>query len=412
MYRASDLQSLPTTTAAALAPLVISILETPRGQIRDFNDQTMDSRSTFFASWCQRHDLHADTLLVLAPPALATVIACFLKAAQQGDNLKGIVPLAAKTLNGYLNAAITYLGSLGIPDPSRSSTHAAGTPVLHPLIADVLSHQSTWRPTRPPKEPLTGLMLQRLCQEFSSSLCHSPANLTLPAAIFDVIRLGFFTGSRAGELVQTKPRPSATFAIVPSTLAAGPWQGTPLALTRDDFEFFSEANVCLSWPQASAASHVRIRFRYDKSRRVGQFRTFKRVPTSPLCPVQAAVSLINRATRLAAPTGAPVTAYAPDTSQSTFRYLASDQVSQALRALVLRVYPDPAHRLHRNVSAFMMHSLRVTACLALWAAGFSEEQIAFRLRWHSDAIRLYIREAAFSVDAFTLAAARYAYSDV
>lgn len=240
---------------------------------------------------------------------------------------------------------------------------------------------------------------------------HLPVALSLPAVVFDVIRLGFFTGSRAGELVQTKPSRSLVFATVPLTSAAGPWQGTPLAFISEDFEFISATGVCLPPSAAETAAQVRIRFRYDKSRRVGQFRTFHCVPSSPLCPVQATLSLLRRASRLCVPSGHPLAVYADGVRSPGYRFVSSDQVTQFLRHLVCQVYPDPAHCLRRHVSGFMMHSLRVTACLALWAAGFTEEQIAFRLRWNSDAIRLYIREAPLSVDAFTLAAARYAYSD-
>ena len=279
------------------------------------------------------------------------------------------------------------------------------------MIADVLNHQSKWRPERPPKEAVTGNMLLTLGRQIADDIRRDPATSTSKEhAIFDFLRLGLFTGSRAGEMVQTKQRFPTDFATVPDTLAAGSWAKTPLAFIRADFVFLDKAGAVLEHgPRVRRAHRLRLRFRYDKSGKVGQFRTFQRVPDSFLCPVAAAISILRRADALGVPTALPVGVYARPPSGS-FAFLTSDHVTKLLRATVVATYPDPKHLARVHVKHFVTHSIRVTACVALWAAQFSVDEIVFRLRWNSDAVNRYIRECPAAVDALTTGAAKYAFS--
>ena len=54
----------------------------------------------------------------------------------------------------------------------------------------------------------------------------------------------------------------------------------------------------------------------------------------------------------------------------------------------------------------MSHSLRVTACVALAAAGLSHEQIAFRLRWSVPSVQFYLRDSEADIGKYTNAAVR------
>ena len=55
-------------------------------------------------------------------------------------------------------------------------------------------------------------------------------------------------------------------------------------------------------------------------------------------------------------------------------------------------HPEPNHYLRKNIRGLTSHSLRVTAAVALYNAGVSIDEIAFRLRWHSEAVKLYLRD--------------------
>jgi hypothetical protein len=60
----------------------------------------------------------------------------------------------------------------------------------------------------------------------------------------------------------------------------------------------------------------------------------------------------------------------------------------------------------------MSHSLRVTAAVALNNAGVSLDDIAFCLRWNSDAVKLYIRDCYRMINNLTCKALAGAYADV
>jgi hypothetical protein len=67
-------------------------------------------------------------------------------------------------------------------------------------------------------------------------------------------------------------------------------------------------------------------------------------------------------------------------------------VKTFLHEACLHAYPDTNNYFRRNIKLFQAHSIRITACVALDNAGVAHEDIAFRLRWNSDAIKGYLRD--------------------
>jgi hypothetical protein len=45
-----------------------------------------------------------------------------------------------------------------------------------------------------------------------------------------------------------------------------------------------------------------------------------------------------------------------------------------------------------NIDRLMAHGIRVTAAVLLSNAGVTVDDISFRLRWNSDAVKLYLRD--------------------
>ena len=64
-------------------------------------------------------------------------------------------------------------------------------------------------------------------------------------------------------------------------------------------------------------------------------------------------------------------------------------------------HPDPKHYLRIHIKRLVSHSNRVTAAVALYNAGVKIEDIAFRLRWNSDAVRFYLRDCFRTVGELT-----------
>jgi hypothetical protein len=67
-------------------------------------------------------------------------------------------------------------------------------------------------------------------------------------------------------------------------------------------------------------------------------------------------------------------------------------VKAFLQEACRRAYPDPKNYFRRIFQLFQAHSIRITACVALDNAGVAHEDIAFRLRWNSDATKGYMRD--------------------
>ena len=93
-------------------------------------------------------------------------------------------------------------------------------------------------------------------------------------------------------------------------------------------------------------------------------------------------------------------------------YPLSCRIQQFMQQACKLAYPDPAHYLRIRIDRLMTHSLRVTAAVALHNAGVSLDDITFRLRWNSDAVRLYIRDCNRTIDELTSCAIAGAYADI
>ena len=71
------------------------------------------------------------------------------------------------------------------------------------------------------------------------------------------------------------------------------------------------------------------------------------------------------------------------------KYLTSYDLSVALRSAMKRAHP---HLTKEELSLISCHSLRVWACVLLSEAGKGGDYIRVRLRWLSEAYRVYLRD--------------------
>jgi hypothetical protein len=73
-------------------------------------------------------------------------------------------------------------------------------------------------------------------------------------------------------------------------------------------------------------------------------------------------------------------------------FLRNYHVARTMRQACKWAYPSPSHHLRVNILSIVPHSNRITAAVALKLGGASDEEIAFRLRWHIYSIPTYLRE--------------------
>ena len=340
----------------------------------------------------------------------------YIQALKDGNNYRNRDDLCNDTIMGYARAATMYLETehkLTVPLYLQTGGSQKQNK-LNPFLSDLLVQRRTWKKQRPKKEPLTGNILDAMLQIAASD---THGILSDSAAIYDWCRFGLYTGSRLGEYGQSKPPKEAAtdwFAAIPdSNDVPREWRGRPLAFIEEDLAFYTKTDVTLSVEAVLAdptcAHLLRVRYRYDKSNHNFTFRTYSRRHGSHICVIKAAMSIIRRHRMLGRSKDLPLGAFMDRTGQiCTIR---GKHMERAMRMGCERAYPDPQHYLRIHIKRLMSHSIRVFACVALKNANVSEEDIIYRLRWNSDAVKAYTRDCFRLSDTLTGKALLGAFHD-
>ena len=332
------------------------------------------------------------------------LLAAYLQSRKDHRQAKaGAPPLAPKTLVGYLNAAHKYLEC--VSGKTFSIREGGGSkPRLLPIFDDIISHSRRWREPFPKREGYTWPIFEELHRMvLEATRDDITAYLDMIPAVFDWLRMGCFTGCRAGEYAQTVA-PKGTFSKVPMGNAAGRWQGFATAFIRQDFVFLDKRTHILpiNWTtlhHSQEVVQVHVCFRFDKSPNNFVVRKFAR-GTGFFCPVDAALSIVRRSLILHTTEKEPLGVHRIGT-RGGHTYLRSCDVIDTVREACRRAYPDPKHYLRQHITRLVAHSNRVTAAVALHARGWSIERIADRLRWSPEAVKHYIRESSHTIGGMT-----------
>ena len=342
----------------------------------------------------------------LTPENLAQLVGAFLHRVKLGDGLPSQSQasqrtLMAGTLTGYVQAAEMWCQvNLSITPATR--VVGGG---LNAYLSELIAQRRLWQQPKDKYEPIPYPVFVVLAQRVQAMTAKNFSMVCdLEPAVYDWMRLGVFGGCRPGEWAQTSASRD-TFATAPLSADAAGWAGTPLAFIRSDFSFYDAHGFVLQIDAAIAyparAVYVHLRWRFDKSPRNFVIRKFRRTDHPILDPVDAAISILDRAQRLGVPMDEPIGVFRR-TSGGRWTFIqSSTDVIPTIRAMVELAYPDPDHVHRKNIKRFVAHSLRVTGAVALHNAGWSKEDIAHRLRWTLEAVDHYLREVSVEVDSMT-----------
>jgi len=236
--------------------------------------------------------------------------------------------------------------------------------------------------------------------------------------LWDFACLACYTGSRVGEYgISRRPRgmPMDGFIPIPDNDDVPPeWRGRPMAFIAEDFTFYDARRRRLRLHKALRSprkvAFVRIRFRYDKSPVNFAFRTFARV-NSFFCVTSACLSIVER--HFNDPRRRPDEPLGFFLGENGRRYAISSQhISDYLAQACEIAHPDARHYLREHCDLLMSHSFRVTAAVILFNAGVPIDDIAYRLRWHSDSVKKYLRDCARTINDLSLRVMEGAYQTV
>jgi hypothetical protein len=288
------------------------------------------------------------------------------------------------------------------------TTLASKRPKLIPMLGQIIQQRGAWKEPRPRKEPFTIAMIDALRAHL---LLESETSklvlvfLTAEYAVYDWVRLGVFTGSRISEYGQSSSSRTAgsRFARIPNSKDAGPWANQPLAFIDSDFIFFNAEHLLVhnSFCRLNTAlihiSELHLRFRFDKSKTNFTIRKYTRLLGAAFDPVVASINIIRRAHILGIPPDEPLGQFRA-LGSSVNSLLQDSHVRDNLRLACRLAYPDPRHYCRIHILGLVAHSTRVTAALCLKLGGASDEDIAFRLRWHVSSVPTYLRECFNGID--------------
>ena len=316
----------------------------------------------------------------------------------QGLNIKQLSSISSKTVKNYLRAAASHATDNGMRDPRYRyypNGHRMDGSKYFPMLEKLLSHMNKWSKGRSEALPLTIQILSILRDSAST---HGPNSSY--ACTFDAICLGLQTGSRCSEYCKGLPtNKQDDFCKVPSSQFAGQFAGYPLAFAPEDISFLSSSRLLIPSNQAlTQAAFVRIRFKFDKGGTGNlTFRTFKQFSKdkSDFCPLLAALRALQHWNSFQLHPLTPLFCHELD-GRPTF--LADNVVTAILRESTVIAYPNPLHLYRTRISDVCTHSLRVTAFLILVAARIPTASIEHRLRWASQAWKVYVRESLTQID--------------
>ena len=335
---------------------------------------------------------------------------------RDGKNLASSDTLTDGTLHNYVQAGNAWLQvQFGIEAPIYDPTCKPGSSNrrLHPYLGEILAQRRIWTEGKPKKEPCTGEIFDSMAHLIPTDRGVAPQQLALGkhAAVYDWSRLGLFTGSRLGEYGQSKVPKGCKWTPLPNSDDVPlEWRGKPLAFIRSDFTFYTKDHILVEHSDAlsdpARVEYVHFRFRYDKSKFNFIIRKFRRIRASHLCPVDAALNILARAAALKIGDFEPLGAFL---ANGRIHCIEGKHMQNYMRLACVHAFPDPKHYLRLHIDRLVSHSLRVTAAVALNNAGVSVDDIAFRLRWNSDAVKLYLRDCYRLVGPMTMQAVTGAY---
>mmetsp|Transcript_24010 Transcript_24010/g.58691 ORF Transcript_24010/g.58691 Transcript_24010/m.58691 type:complete len:460 (-) Transcript_24010:1324-2703(-) len=398
MVPTADLSHLPASFQAAADDCCRDFIAADRGSVRQHNDISFDSRAEFFADWCTNMGIREHNLRELDDEGFIFFLGVYVKAVKSGDNHWKRPNLAADTVRNYLTSAHRYLEFiLDRRIDIMDSHHGGKRPRLHPFLGQQIADRRRWYKPSERYEPFTLDMFEALAKWLEKAPDAQMCFLGKVHCVFDWCRLGIFTGFRIGEYGQSTLKKGELFARIPfDDDVPEAYRGMPLAMMASDFLFYDKDFILVphqDLPLRHSLGEVlwlEIRWRYDKSAHNFVKKRFRLTGHPIFCPVDAGVSIIRRTTLLGVPENYPIGVWSSD--GSSYNFLHAKVVTEVMRGAVDMAYPDPKHYMRKHRNRIVPHSNRVTAAVCLQKGGASNDDIAFKLRWHLTSVPTYLRD--------------------
>lgn len=295
--------------------------------------------------------------------------------------------IKSDTVKKYLLDVANFICRFRDHDPRRVREWDTS---LCPEITKLCKAAKDWEQVPDRKEPFTIDMLKDLQRR-----CTDPRAHSLLAAIIPWFVLGLYLGNRGGEWAQliAKYKLTGTFELNKF--------GQPKAFMWIDFRFSTAGKIRLPLSDCWAAdrSHVGrvgVKYREQKNHEHGEEKLLvANIENPDLCAVRAAMDITRRFHELFPEMEEiPLSVYRGD--DGIIYNITNDDIEAMMRQAAANVYGLDPRKLQDalDLSKWTSHSLRIGACVILYALGFTGEQIKKLLRWKSNIFMDYLRNLA------------------
>jgi hypothetical protein len=298
------------------------------------------------------------------------------------------------TIEQYLLAASSFIAMFTGTDVRKdNATDQHLGSILTPVLRDLRKYEAV--PDR--REPYDPQM--HTVARFTAA--QSPPD-GLVCALTDGFEQGYCAGYRLSEWAQ----PSGLSS--PSSFQLNHLEGASIrtrAIVPDDLRIETvthgrASGLAILVTPLDQITRMWVKFRTQKNGQHGEEKLFARNPTlGGFCFVSSAYRALARFQRLSLldpqlrPDATPLSVYWSYRTSSV-KLITADEIERFMRQLACHVYHLHPDHDAKDVSKWSSHSLRVGACVALHAMGFSALDIQWILRWRSTAFMVYLRNVA------------------
>jgi hypothetical protein len=254
---------------------------------------------------------------------------------------------------------------------------------LAKVINECLAEVKRWENMPNRREPLTIDMIY-----YQQRKCSSSTPYSVDQVMFDFEVVGIFAGIRLGEWAQEEH--VRRLDQVRQNI-----DGTPTAFLIEDLEFFGRNKRRMTLIDALTCPdlvfQIDVCWRFQKNGEIKQKKSFVRMRHSgtTLCGVSAWLRIAARWVALKLDSQHPLAVFTDSgLASGKPQFIRPTHINEALRDAARHVYNITDEE---SLARFSSHSIRVGACVALHAAGISQMDIKFALRWKSDTFYTYLR---------------------
>lgn len=307
-------------------------------------------------------------------PVLMSCLVVYTKLVIEGKNIRNKENIRSDTVRDYIQDVNDLFSRRRLPIPVPNFSDSSN-PVA--TLVDNLRKEESIANQR---IALTPPMVARILEKGQTA-----DHLSLDSLMYDITRSAREIGPRAAEVSQ-KTASKPDYHIYPSG------RRVVKAMCTDWWTGFDSSGSIV--PDVTTSEHkvkkMRIIWKIQKNRRNNEPLTYvvNEAAGTLFSVPNAVISMIRRARALNQPDDLPMAVY--KSKSCKIKYLTARVITNYLRKIAREVHPTwPADEINR-ISA---HSYRVWACILLHEAGKKGDYIKKRLRWLSEAYRVYLRDS-------------------